>query len=257
MERTTMIGASPIARGVRPALPSAILLLALLAACAVRLGGPSPEPYRVLAVPAAADESPGAVAERIRSEEAELVLVSAERDSAWFSELASAVGLGLSGPGRTGPRGMAFLTGLELLGDTSIILQLESGERIHMHDALYEIGEDRQLDLMMVDFDAVTNLREGVRTLLMYIATDVGNNVPLVMGVSAATTAADDSVAVLLRAAFASASDCAEAGSDGGNDGPAVDGLQLLYGPPARMQCESARALPGDSGISARLIVGR
>jgi hypothetical protein len=109
---------------------------------------------------------------------------------------------------------------------------------------------------MLVDVDGVTNLRDGVRTLLMYIASDVGNNVPLMMGVSAPTTQRDDSVAVLLRAAFASARDCA--GDNGDSNGiTAVEGLQLLYGPPARMQCQNARAMPGDAGISARLVVTR
>jgi hypothetical protein len=250
-----------ILNAMRPSMRSRLLvgvLAVFAAACAVRLGGSGPEPYRVVAVPAGKDEAAATVAERIRAEEAQLVLVTAERDSAWFAELATAVGLELSGPGHTGPRSMAFLTGLKLLGDTSIVLVPESGGRIHMHDALYEISENRQLDLMLVDVDGVQNLRDGVRTLLMYIASDVGNNVPLVMGVSAPTTQVDDSVAVLLRAAFASARDCASASDDGDSNAiSAVEGLQLLYGPPARMQCQSARAMAGDAGISARLVVTR
>jgi hypothetical protein len=234
------------------------VLAVLTTACAVRLGGRSPEGYRVVAVPASQGETAASVAERIRAEDAQLVLLTADGDSAWFTELATAVGLELSGPGHTGKRGMAFLTNLKLLGDTSIVLAPESGGRIQMHDALYEISENRHLDLMLVDVDGVENLRDGVRTLLMYIASDVGNNVPLVMGVSAPRTQVEDSVAVLLRAAFANARDCAEASDDGDANGiNAVEGLQLLYGPPARMQCQSARAMPGDAGISARLVVGR
>lgn len=230
----------------------AVLLLLMSAACAVRLGGPSPEPYRVVAVPARAADSATTVAESIRGEGGQLALIAADRDSAWFADVASQTGLELSGPGTTGPRGLAFLSGLRILGDTSIVLLVPSGGRIHMHDALFEVAENRNIDLMLVDVVGMSDVRDAVRTLLSYIASDVGNSVPLVMGIAAPTTAAEDSVVALLRAAFANAGDCAA-------DSAVIDvpGLRLLYGPPARMQCDEAKALPGDAGISARLVVGR
>lgn len=237
------------------------LLIPLLGACAVRLGGTSPVPYGVAALTAGANVTPAQVAERLREAGADIALVSATRDSAWFAAVAEAAELELSGPGTTGPRGMAFLAPLELLGDTSIVLSVPSGGRIHMHDALYRVDEDRLLDLMMVDVDSVQDLRDGVRTLLSYIATDVGNSVPLVLAVTAPTTAVDDSVAVLLRAAFANARECgARSTNDNGDDRPsgASVPLELLYGPIARMQCETASILEGaPSGIGARLIIGR
>ncbi len=238
----------------------AALMISLLAACAVRLGGPSPAPFRVVVL-SSAETDAAAVAAAIREQNGQIALVTADRDSAWFAEVASGAGLELSGPGHTGPHSMAFLTSqLKLLGDTSIVLLVPSGGRIHMHDALYEIAENRQIDLMMVDVDGVQDVRDGVRTLLMYIASDVGNSVPLVLGVSARTTQVDDSVAVLLRAAFASAKDCAAAdgsSGDGASASIAVAGLALLYGPPARLQCEDARMTGNGQGISARLVVGR
>ncbi len=224
----------------------------LLAACAVRLGGPSPVDYRVVAIPADAAGTPAEVAGRLTGEGAQLALIAADRDSAWFAQVAEASGLDLSGPGTTGPRGLAFLSALPILGDTSIVLLAPGGGRIHMHDALFEIDEDRVIDMMLIDVEDVSDVRDGVRTLLSYIASDVGNNVPLVMAVSAPRTEADDSVAVLLRAAFANAGDCS---IDTGEI--AITGLRLLYGPPALMNCEDVRVLPQNAGISARLVVGR
>lgn len=229
------------------------LALALLTACAVRLGGPSPKPYNVVAIHAGDAETPADIAARIKATTADLALVAANHDTAWFAEVAREAGLELSGPGQTGDHGLAFFTKLKILGDTSIVLLVPSGGRIHMHDALYEIEENRNLDLMMIDVDGVTNLRDAARTMLSYIATDVGNNVPLVVGVAAPMTQTDDSLATLIRAAFENARDCA---ADSGGEGWTGDvaGLHLLYGPPARMQCENARAMPEEASIRARLI---
>lgn len=234
------------------------LLVPLLAACAVRLGGGGPEAYTVVSIAAAEGATAAQVAEQLRAAGAQLALVSADRDTAWFGQVAEAAGLELSGPGRTGPHGLAFFAPLELLGDTSIVLLVPSGGRIHMHDALYQIEENRFIDLMMVDVDNVQDLRDGVRTLLSYIASDVGHNVPLVLAVTAPTTAVDDSVAVLLRAAFANARDCGARPTNGESGGVAPVPLELLYGPAARLQCETAALLDGGlGGVSARLIVNR
>lgn len=234
-------------RITRLVLPAVLLL----AACAVRLGGPSPLTYRIVAVPAHADGSPADVGGRLTAEGAQLALIAADRDSAWFSGVASAAGLELSGPGTTGPRGLAFLSSLPILGDTSIVLLPPAGGRIHMHDALFEISEDRVIDLMLIDPEDVTDVRDAVRTLLSYIASDVGNSVPLVLAVSGPATAVDDSVAVLLRAAFANAGDCATEG-----ERIVIPGLRLLYGPPALVRCEDVRVLPDGAGVSAELVIG-
>jgi hypothetical protein len=67
------------------------------------------------------------------------------------------------------------------------------------------------------------------------------------------STQVDDSVAILIRAAFSNARDCAvDAGGEAWTGD--VAGLHLLFGPPARMQCENARAVLEEGSISARLI---
>lgn len=231
----------------------ATLLLALFTACAVRMGGHKPEPYSVVAVHARDGEAAQDVAAQITAQGGQIAFVTADRDTAWFGEIATQTGLELSGPGRTGRNGLAFYTNLKILGDTSIVLLIPSGGRVHMHDALFEISEDRNIDLMFIDVDGVEDLRDATRTLLSYIATDVGNNIPLIIGVAAPSTQVDDSVALLIRAAFSNARDCA---ADAGGEAWAGDvaGLHLLFGPPARMQCENARAVLEEGSISARLI---
>ena len=240
--------------GIRVA---AALSSVAMAACAVRLGGPSPEEYRATAWPAAAAATAEATARDLSELDADIVLLAADRDSAWFAQVAEATELTLSGPGRTGDVAQGFLTRrLELLGDTSIVLNVDGGGRLHMHDALYQISEGRYVDLMLIRIDRDSDLRGSVRTLLSYIATDVGPTAAVVFGLHAQTPAAADSVAVLLRAAYGDAWECAEADEDDGRSAPPE--LRLLYGPPARTRCVSANVLsaPG-SPVAANLVVGR
>lgn len=231
-----------------------MLLLPLAAvvatACALRLGGPSTRDYNTLALRAAAGMSVADAAERIRQSAGDVVLLSAEADNAWFEGVAAAAGLALSGPGRTSPRGMAFLTNLEILGDTSLVLDVSGGGRIHMHDALYQVDERRFIDLMMVQFDA-DDLRAAVRTLLGYIATDVGSNAAIVLAIDAQSPALADSAATLMRATLGSGLECVTAAEQQQPSQP----LRLLYGPSARMRCTDARVLP--SGVYARLQLQR
>lgn len=230
-------------------------LAVALTACAVRLGGPSPEEYRTMAYDATgvAAEDAGRF---IREAGADIVLLTAEQDSAWFARVAAEAGLALSGPGRTEPMGKAFLTNLEILGDTSIVLGVADGSRMHMHDALYEIEENRHIDLMLIGIGAGTNLREAVRTLLSYIATDVGPNAAIMMAIDTPTPEAGDTVATLLQAAYTSANECAS--TDGSQPTPRTGRVRLFYGPSARVQCQSARILSGaGTPTIAELLVGR
>jgi hypothetical protein len=228
--------------------------IVLAAACAVRLGGPEPEVFQTLAIQPPAGATPEQVAETIRGAGAALVLVTAERDSAWFAGVASAADLALSGPSTTEPAAKAFLTSrLELLGDTSIVLGVSDGTRMHVHDALYQISEGRLVDLMFVSVAPDSDLREATRSLLGYVATDVGSNAALIIALTTPSPAAGDSIALLLRAAYATARECA------GDDSGIEEGrVRLLYGPSARMRCQSARSVPdaGDA-VTAQLVVGR
>lgn len=236
-------------RSVRIAL---VLPVIAVAACAVNLGGPSPENYDTVALSTPAGASAAQVGQAIRAAGAEIAMVSAEQDSAWLAEMAAAAGLELSGPSRSSGRSLAFMTNIELLGDTSLVLAVADGGQVHMHDALYRIDRYRNLDLMTVHFDA-PDLRAAVRTLLGYIATDVGADVALVIAVSGPTPQAVDSAAVLMRATLGNAVEC-----DDDNQARQLAGslhVRLLYGPSARMRCLGARPLEGLAGVNARLQV--
>jgi hypothetical protein len=223
----------------------------LLSACAVRLGGPAPERYEAAAMFEPLNADAGDVADRIRAAGADIVLLAAERqDSAWFAYVAANARLAMSGPGAIGGRGYAFLTNLELLGDTTLALDVPGGGQVHMHDALFRIDRYRHIDLMLVRLDAA-DLRAAVRTLLGYMATDVGADASVLLAIDGPTPAVADSVTVLMRATLGNAAECG--GQARITEPPA---LRLLYGPSARVRCVAARTLP-PAGIVARVEVGR
>lgn len=227
------------------------LTVLVLAACAVRLGGGGAQRLSAVAVQPPAGAEAGDVAAGLRAAGADLVLLSADRDSAWFAAVAAAAGLELSGPGTSSGSGFAFLGSPELLGDTSLVLDAGAGARVHMHDALYGMPGERYLDLMLVRFDG--DLRDGVRTLFSYIATDVPADAAVLLAIDAATPALADSAATLMRAHYTVASECAASGLDAAGAGS----IRLLYGPSARIACTSARTLPGLPGVQASVVVGR
>jgi hypothetical protein len=232
-----------------------ILFLGILAAgaCAVRLGGGGPQEYEVLAFRAAANASPAEIAGTIRTANGDIVLLSADRDSAWFAAVAAETGMALSGPGTTGAIGMAFLARLEILGDTSLVLDVPGGGSVHMHDALYRINGNRFVDLMSVRFDA-PDLRAAVRRLFDYIAEDVGATVPVLLTVDGATPQVADSAAILMRAYYNNDMGCRDSTIPAGTVLP----VRLLYGPSALATCRSSRLLPGEaSGVAARVTVTR
>lgn len=231
----------------------AVFAVAGAAGCAIRLGGSKPEEYRTLAIQPPPEASVAEIARVVHETNASIVLLTAQRDSAWFADVASQTGLALSGPGTTESNAKAFFTNLKVLGDTSIVLGVADGTRMHMHDALYEIDKNRLLDLMLIGISPRSDLREAVRTLLSYIATDVGANAAVMMAIDAPTPQAGDSIATLLRAAYSNAGECDRTG-----EVSAANTVRLFYGPSARVQCRTARRLTdGGSPILADLIVGR
>ena len=79
----------------------------------------------------------------------------------------------------------------------------------------------------------------------------------VVFGLDAPTQQAADSAAVLLRAAYANALECADDETDG-STAAAPSGLLLFYGPSVRMDCLDAEVLPvPGSPSSAQLVVSR
>jgi hypothetical protein len=233
----------------------AAVLSLVVAACAVRVGAGASE---YVAVALRAEEASAAeAAAQVRASGADLVLLSATADSAWFSAVAAETGFRLSGPGRTGERGLAFLTppAIEILGDTSLVLPVAAGGSIHMHDALYRLDRHRLLDLMYVRYEDA-DVREATRTLLEYIATDVGPDASLLLAVEAPAPAVSDSVALLLRALYPTVWDCTEPGR-AGDAAPAL-GVRLFFGPTARVRCREARQIGGlGAPVVAYLIIGR
>jgi len=230
------------------------LLALTLAGCAVRLGGPGPESYTVVALVDAAGEA-AAVAASLQQAGADLVLLSAPRDSAWFAQVAAQTGLTLSGPGQTGASGLALLSRLEVLGDTALVLSVADSGKLHVMDALYEVDKSRHLDMMLMEIPTGTSAREAVRSLLSYYATDVGGTAAVLLALRSPTTQAADSAAALLRSAFGNVLEC-----DGESDSPPATAgtLRFFYGPQARVACERGRLLSASPPtILGRVVVGR
>ncbi len=223
-----------------------------LAGCAVRLGGPKPVEYRTLAFNVGAQAVPAEVAGWIRRADANLVLLAAAADSAWFGEVARQSRLTLSGPGTAGPVSFAFLAG-NPVGDTTVVLPLAGGGAVGVHDALYEVDKERYLDLLAVRIPSAAGSREAVKALLEYVATDVMPDAAVVLAVDVPDAAAGDSVAALLDPAFRDARSCLPAGAGGGAG--AAWGMRLFFGPEAKLRCEEARPLGEEGPLLARLIL--
>jgi len=236
-------------------LVSMAAVAVVVGGCAVRLGGPKPEPYNTIALRAAPGATATDVANTVKAAAGDILLLVADGDSVWFADVATQTGLALHGPGLTGGPGMAFYTRLKVLGDTTLTVPITAGGRLHIHDALFEVSEGRNLDLMVVSFAEASSAREGVRALLNYVATDVGGTSAVLIGVTAPSQAVSDSASTLVRAAFRNALDCGESSITTPAGGL---GMTLFYGPEARISCESARILPGSpNSIVARAVVGR
>lgn len=231
----------------------------LVAGCAVRLGGPKPIEYRAIALQTGPESSPAEVARWIRQADANLVLLEAPGDSAWFDEVARQVKLTLSGPGVAGSVAFGFLAG-EAVGDTTIVLPLEGGGEVALHDALYIVGAGRYLDLLAARFSPDADVREAVRALLNYIATDVMPQAAVVLAVNAPDPAAAEQVSMLLRPVFSDASNCRSRGRGSANasgNGLEQSRMRLYYGPDTLLRCSSARPLGAGGPLVARLVLGR
>lgn len=235
-----------------------VLLLAVAAVtvgCAVRLGGEKPVGLFTVGVYAEDGTPTATVASRLTETAAQVALVAARTDTAWFREVADAAGLELSGPGRAGDLFMGFLA-MEALGDTTITLEYPGGEFV-LHDALYQVGEERLLDLMAFPIASGGEARALVRSLLRYVATDVGATAAVVIAVAAETEAAGDSVATMLSPAFSDVRRCMGE-EDRAAARTAGPHMRLFYGPEARLACEVARPLDGGRGAAvAELVVLR
>lgn len=230
-------------------LLSTIALTLGLTACAVNLGGPRDIPLTAVALRAGPGAAPGDVAASLTSPRAGVALVAAEADSAWFAALGEALDRTVSGPAVTGDLALGFL-GDEPLGDTTIVLSFDGGS-LTVQDALYEVDDDRFLDLMAFRIDDLATARPALAALMEYMASDVMNSAAVVMAVAVSSPAAGDSVGRMLSPAYFDALRC-EPGLAPPEDRA---GIRLFYGPEARVYC-SAATVTGDV-VRANLVLGR
>ena len=229
------------------------LVLLVVAGCAVRLGGAKPVEYDTVAIQFSAGTSVADAATQLRELNADVALIATHGDTAWVRQLAQQTQLVSSRPGTAGDVTLAFLA-TQPVGDTTLTLKVEGGGGIRLHDALYNVDKVRRLDLMTAVFESGTSARDGVRTLLNYIATDVMGDAAVALAVQPTTPAAGDSIAELTRAAIADTWECTGAGKSSENAPPMA--LRLFYFPAARMQCLSARVVESaNHPVVARLIV--
>jgi hypothetical protein len=216
------------------------------------MGGSRDIPFVAVALRADPGAAPDAVAASLTAAEADAALVAGPVDSTWLAAAATAAGLTVSGPAASDDLTMAFLGG-EPLGDTTVVLPWDGGQ-ITVHDALYEVREERYLDLMIFRLDDGTAARPAVGALLEYMATDVMNSAAVLLAVATPTPAVADSVGRMLSPAYFDALRC-------GADLQPADGagVRLFYGPEARVYCRDAGTESPGIGplVRATLTLGR
>lgn len=224
-----------------------------LAACAAGLGRVPDIEVSTVAVRATQGAAASDVAARLMDAGARFALVASPADSAWFAEVAGATSMNLSGPADAGDLRIGFL-GDEPAGDTTVVLSWDGGSLV-VRDALYEVREDRFLDLLAFRVADGASARAATAALVQYMATDVMNSAAVVMAVAVPSAAVGDSVARFLSPAYFDALRC-----EPGLAAPSERaGLRLFYGPEARVYCRSATAEAGSTGdmVRAELVLGR
>jgi hypothetical protein len=212
-------------------------------------GDPVPRDAIVLRVPASMTAEDFGT--RLQQGGYEFAMLATPRDSAWLAAAATRAGLQMTRPGRVGETTYVFF-GPKAVGDTTHTVTVPNGGRVRLHDALFRVDKNRNLDLIIARFDSVTDLRSGVRALLGYVGSDVNNNAALLLAVDAPTQQFGDSVALLLRALYTDTREC------GGNKAPtgAQTSMRLFYGPQIRIRCDRAAVLNEAGGpISVHFVL--
>lgn len=224
-----------------------------LAGCASNMGAPREIPTPTVALQAEPGTRAEDVAHALRDARARAVFLTADQDDAWFSAVAAAANLHVTGPATAGAMRTAFLAP-EPVGDTIHTLQYDDAS-LTLLDALFEIDDERFLDMIAVRIQEGDAVRPLVAALLRYIATDVGNDAALVMAVTVPNDVVGDSVARMLSPAYSDARRCGDAEAAG----TVGERVRLFYGPVARIFCTESLARNTALGdwLQARLVMGR
>ncbi len=225
-----------------------------LVGCAPTMGEPRPTNLPTVVLRATAETPASAAADALAEVNPRVALVLGPAEPDWFDSVAAAAGLrpttepGIIDSGL----GVAFL-GLEAVGDTTIQLEYDGGS-FTLHDALYDLGRRRLLDLLAFRVETPAQARPLLTALAEYVATDVPPGAALVMAVAVPSPAVGDSVARLLAPMYDGAGRCGAT-----QDAVAASEVLLFFGPGARIYCRSAsaRPTPGGDRIAAELVVGR
>jgi hypothetical protein len=233
---------------------SVSLLALCVTACSPTMGEPRHLSLPTVLLHAGQDVSPAAAGALIREARPRIALVLAHADSLWFTAVADAAGLQpMSGPGMLdADLGVAFL-GLEPVGDTTVEITYDGGSFM-LHDALYDLGSRRWLDLLTLQVRTPEEARPVFRALAEYVATDVEPDAAVVLAVAVPSAEVGDSVAQMLTPMYRGAPFCGAP-----PDVLAGAGVRLFFGPEARIYCRAATAAltPGGARIRAELVVGR
>jgi hypothetical protein len=231
-----------------------VLFLLLGVACSPTMGEPRHLSLPTVALLAGADVPAAAAGAAVREGSPRIALVFGPADTAWYDAVAAAAGLqAVSGPGMVGPDlGVAFL-GMEAVGDTTLEITYDGG-RFTLHDALYDLGQRRFLDLLAFRVETPAAVRPVILALTRYIATDVEPGAAVVMAVAVPSPEVGDSVARMLTPMYRGAPLCGAPAA-----AVAASGVRLFFGPDARIYCRaaSAAATAGGERIRAELVVGR
>jgi hypothetical protein len=233
---------------------SACLLALAVSACSPTMGDPRPLDLPAVAFIAPTAAEPGAAAQALAQANARIALVMGPTDPAWYGSVAAAARLEpATRPGVIGPElGAAFL-GMEAVGDTTVEITYDGGS-LRVHDALYDLGRTRLLDLLAFRIQDVGEARPALTALARYVATDVSPGAAVIMAVAVPSAAVGDSVARLLSPMYEGVTRC------GVPPGSVEDvPVRMFIGPEARIYCRDARVTPTPAGdrVQADLVVGR
>lgn len=232
---------------------AAVAATLIVGACAANYGGPRDIEVPTVALHADPDATPAAIAAALEQAGARAVFLASARDTAWFSDVAGAAGRHLSGPASMGATRMAFL-GPEPVGDTTLTLEYDGGG-LTIQDALYEIDDDRLLDLIAFRIEEGMPVQAAVGALLEYVATDVDNAAALTMAAMVPDAATGDRLARMLGPAYYDARRC----DPSEPAAPTGEHIRVFYGPEARMFCAGSSREDAAVGelVRAELVMGR